>query len=74
MRPSVPTFHFSVTSFSVGEFDLKIGLFFPVLNVHKNNPMALLFSVVDSVTVNMLAKFSLCFRLCAYFVCLQVTG
>lgn len=57
------TFYFSVTSSSGEELDLKIGkifskiMFFPVLRVHKNNPVALVFFlVVDSVNANMRAK------------------
>lgn len=57
------TFYFSVTSSSGEKLDLKIGkifskiMFFPVLRVHKNNPVALVFFlVVYSVNANMRAK------------------
>ena len=43
---------------------------FPVLQIHKNDPIALyLWHVVDSLSVNMRAKFCL-----IYMFCLEVRG
>lgn len=47
---------------------MKIGLFFLVLHVHKNYPMALLFNMLYTLPMpTCLSSFSLCFSSCAYF-------